>query len=115
MPDLSPVFDELRALMLTAAPGAVATLDGPGHIDLKGPATDPKTGEPAWFGMVKTGARAVSYHLPPLYHLPSLADGLSPALKKRQQGKTCFNFTKVDPVLFDELSALTRRCAKEAI
>jgi hypothetical protein len=34
---------------------------------------------------------------------------MSPALKKRMQGKACFNFTAVDEALFKELAALTRR------
>jgi hypothetical protein len=34
---------------------------------------------------------------------------MSPALKKRMQGKACFNFTEVDPALFRELKQLTER------
>jgi hypothetical protein len=30
-------------------------------------------------------------------------------LKKRMQGKACFNFTEVNPALFAELSDLTQR------
>lgn len=35
--------------------------------------------------------------------------GMSPALKKRMQGKACFNFTKRDPELFSELSHVRRQ------
>jgi hypothetical protein len=48
----------------------------------------------------------------PLYGRPELADGMSPALTKRRQGKTCFNFKRPDPILFAELEALTRRAAE---
>lgn len=34
----------------------------------------------------------------------------SPALRKRMQGKSCFNFTRVDDALFFELVDLTARC-----
>ena len=52
----------------------------------------------------------LSFHL--LSH-PELLDGLSPALKKRMQGKSCFNFTEVDPPLFKELASLTQAgCAR---
>ena len=34
-------------------------------------------------------------------------DGISPELKKRMQGKSCFNFKDVDEKLFKELAALT--------
>jgi hypothetical protein len=32
---------------------------------------------------------------------------LTPALRKRMQGKACFNFTTVDEELFEELRQLT--------
>jgi hypothetical protein len=35
--------------------------------------------------------------------------GMSPALRKRMQGKACFNFTEVDKPLMKELAELTRR------
>ncbi len=34
---------------------------------------------------------------------------ISPQLKKRMQGKSCFNFTQIDPALLDELARLTER------
>ena len=45
----------------------------------------------------------------PIYVQPSLLDDISPALKRRMQGKSCFNFAKVDEPLFAELEALTKR------
>jgi hypothetical protein len=32
---------------------------------------------------------------------------VSPALQRRKQGKACFNFTKIDEALFEELEQLT--------
>ena len=66
---------------------------------------DPST----WFGATRVGKRYVSYYLMPVYVQPSLLDDLSPALRKRMQGKSCFNFAKVDETLLAELEALTRR------
>ncbi|HTE65428.1 MAG TPA: hypothetical protein VK736_04120 [Candidatus Binatia bacterium] len=62
-----------------------------------------------WFGGVRLGKRYVSYYLMPVYVDPSLAETISPALKKHMQGKSCFNFTRVDEGLFGELAALTKR------
>ena len=112
--DPSSVFAALRAIMLLAVPPATVTRDDPAHLELAGPANAPITGALAWFGMVRIGARAVSYHLMPIYVRPALAADLSPALSKRRQGKSCFNFTTIDPGLFAELADLTRRCVKEA-
>ena len=53
----------------------------------------------------------VSFYLMPVYMYPELLNDISPQLKKRMQGKSCFNFKKVEPELFDELAELTRRGA----
>ena len=66
-----------------------------------------KNGKPLFFGSVKIGKRYVSYHLMPVYVFPELLDSLSDALRARMQGKSCFNFRKVDEPLFEELSMLT--------
>jgi hypothetical protein len=66
-------------------------------------------GRPMFFGAVISGRAYVSFHLMPLYWDPSLLVKISPALKKRMQGKSCFNFTSPDPVLFRELGKLTSK------
>jgi hypothetical protein len=43
----------------------------------------------------------------PVYVSPELAATLSPELRKRMQGKACFNFKTVDEGLLAELEALT--------
>ncbi len=58
----------------------------------------------AW---VQIGKNYVSYHLMPVYGCPKLLDGLSPKLKARMQGKSCFNFKETDEALFSELEKLT--------
>ena len=62
-----------------------------------------------WFGAVRRGKSYVSYYLMPVYADPRLLDDVSPELKKRMQGKSCFNFTREDDWLFAELNALTAR------
>lgn len=68
-----------------------------------------KYGKPIWFGSVQRGKAYVSYHLIALYAFPALLKGVSPRLRARMQGKSCFNFTKLDPPLFRELGRLTRK------
>lgn len=109
------IFDQvharLREIMLAAADGKVVTVDEPGNLVVRTADIDPATRQPGWFGTVTTKKSYVAYHLMPLYADPTLADGLSEALSKRRQGKTCFNFRKVDEPLFAELATLTRRAA----
>lgn len=65
-------------------------------------------GQAMWFGAVRTGKTCVSFHLMPLYMNPALSETISPALKKRMRGKTCFGFlTAPEPELRDELQRLT--------
>ena len=64
-------------------------------------------GRPMFFGSVKAGKAYVSVHLMPLYMCPPLNERVSPALKKRMQRKTCFNFKgNPEPELLAELSGL---------
>jgi hypothetical protein len=46
----------------------------------------------------------------PVYLKPELLASVSPELKARMQGKSCFNFTPIDPQLFQELAGLTKAC-----
>lgn len=52
----------------------------------------------------------VAFHLMPVYRDPDLLDDLNESLLKRMQGKSCFNFTKVDDALLSELADLTACC-----
>ncbi len=123
MPDLTPVHDELRRRLsryaaglresdnLTDANAAASRKEhapDDGTYVLLGAPTD-RYPDGQLFAMVRTGARYVSYHLMCVYLEPALLDGISPELRRRMQGKSCFNFTRVDDALFDELEALTAR------
>ena len=55
----------------------------------------------------RVGKSYVSLYLMPVYADPALLDGASPALLRRKQGKSCFNFTSVDEALMTELEAIT--------
>jgi hypothetical protein len=62
---------------------------------------------PMFFAGIRTGKNYVSFHLMPVYCCPEL-NRMSPALKKRMQGKACFNFKEVDEACFKELAALVK-------
>lgn len=108
---LEPVFADLRERMLRSSKGMEVAQDEPGNVVLKAPWNETGKKEPAWFGAVQLKKNYVSWHLMPLYALPALREGLSPDLEKRMQGKSCFNFKKVEPELFDALERLTCECA----
>jgi hypothetical protein len=45
----------------------------------------------------------------PVYAAPALLKGVSPSLLKRMQGKSCFNFSAIEPAHVKELRALTKK------
>lgn len=108
---LQPVFDALREIMLRASGGMNVAKDEAGNLILKTPWNEPGKKEPVWFGAVQIKKNYVSFHLMPLYALPSIGEQVSVGLSKRMQGKSCFNFKKVEPELFDTLEQLTAKCA----
>jgi hypothetical protein len=62
-------------------------------------------GKPVMFAAI-TSKSYVAFHLFPVYMFPDLLKGISPELKKRMQGKTCWNFKQSDEKLFAELGEL---------
>jgi hypothetical protein len=109
MPDdaqATALFDRLAAIFGPYRSILIVKTDEPGDLSLE---TPPSTAYPngLFFGAVKIGKRYVSFHLMPVYVHPDLLDGMSPELRKRMQGKSCFNFTRPDDALFAELERLT--------
>ncbi|MDG5487661.1 hypothetical protein NYR55_03350 [Sphingomonas sp. BGYR3] len=98
--------------MLEAAPDMVVADDTPTNFTLKTPWIEARTKQPAWFGWIAIKKSYVAYHVMPLYVLAALNDAVPPSLEKRRQGKTCFNFKKADPALFEDLRALTKLAAQ---
>ena len=105
--DLGAVFSGLRQLMAPLAGHLVTTTDTDTELSLY-TRHRMSNGKPLFFGAVKRGRNYASYHLMPVYVRPALLDGLSPTLRKRLRGKSCFNFTSVDAQALAELAALTR-------
>jgi hypothetical protein len=71
-------------------------------------------GHPLDFGSLHVGKSYVSLHLMPLHMCPELNQTISAALKKRMQGKTCFNFAEdPDPALVAELKRLAENAFKQ--
>jgi hypothetical protein len=55
-----------------------------------------------------TSKSYVAFHLFPVYMFPDLLKGISPELKKRMLGKTCWNFKKAEESLFAELGGIVK-------
>jgi hypothetical protein len=62
-----------------------------------------------YFGSAAIKKNYVSYYLMPVYVHPELMEGVSDQLRKRMQGKSCFNFKAVDEEALAELRELTAK------
>jgi hypothetical protein len=83
--------------------------DEPGRYYLGTHETRAKDGYRTPLGGVEIKKNYVSVHVMPVYIHPEMLATLSDGLRKRMQGKSCFNFRQPDTALFAELTALIDR------
>ena len=107
MKDFTAVFAELHKIMAPYAAKLDAKKDDATerYVDTR---HIQKNKKPLFFGAVQLKKAYVSFHLMPVYLKPELLASASPELKSRMQGKSCFNFSAVEPSLFKELAALIK-------
>ena len=109
--DLKHVFATLKPVLSSQASRLVVKKDAPDEYTLvtKTPSPFPQyKRQPMWFGAIKVGKAYVSYHLMPLYMNATLTSTISSDLRKRMQGKSCFNFkAEPGPAIIAELEQLT--------
>ncbi|HLE91906.1 MAG TPA: hypothetical protein VI753_12210 [Anaerolineales bacterium] len=106
--DFLPVFEHLKNILKPFEPKLTVTADTPGAYSLDGPYSE-KWRKQLFFGSAQIKKNYVSFYLMPVYMFPDLLKDISPELRKHMQGKSCFNFKKVEPELFKELVELTRK------
>jgi len=66
-------------------------------------------GKPLFFGSANIKKNYVSFYMMPVYVYPDLLDEVPDYLKKRMQGKSCFNFKELDEQTLADLRELTRK------
>jgi hypothetical protein len=103
--NFQPVFNCLRDILKPYESDLTITQDTADFYSLDGHYSQ-KFKKNLFFGSVQIKKNYVSFYLMPVYMYPEMLDTISPELKKRMQGKSCFNFKKVGEVLFEELAAL---------
>jgi hypothetical protein len=106
-PDLTAVHARLASILQSHRDDLALTTDSPTGVTLEAPGFE---GKPrGYIAGTRLGKRYVSYYLMGVYTRPELVADVSPRLRARMQGKSCFNFTKVDRDLFEELEAVTTK------
>ena len=115
--DFIDAFQALKGVLAGVATSLAVGGDSPLEYKLvtRTPSPFPQhKGHPMDFATVRIGKAYVSFHLMPLYMCPPLNEKVSPALKKRMQGKTCFNFKAVpEPELIAGLTLLTKAALEQ--
>ena len=106
--DFPVVFEHLKKILKLYAKNLTVTADTSIAYSLDGPYSE-KWKKVIFFGATQIKKNYVSFYLMPVYMFPDLLKDISPELKKHMQGKSCFNFKKVEPKLFKELEDLTRK------
>jgi len=106
--DFIIVFEQLRNILKPFEKKLTLKADATETYYLDGPYSE-KWKRELFFGSAQIKKSYVSFYLMPVYMYPDLLKGISPELKKHMQGKSCFNFKKIEPELFKELTALTKK------
>jgi hypothetical protein len=102
------IFKQLKPILSNLEEKLSVVHDQDDHYYVNTNLVEPSK-KPDFFGSVQIKKKYVSFHLMPVYYFPELLTGLSPELKKRMQGKSCFNFVEIDFTLFGELDQLTEK------
>lgn len=106
--DFLPIFEQLKRILTPYASKLTVTTDTKETYSLDGPYSE-KWKRNLFFGSAQIKKNYVSFYLMPVYMYPDLLKGITPELKKHMQGKSCFNFKKVKPDLFKELTSLAKK------
>jgi hypothetical protein len=102
------VFTRLREILVPYQGRLAVTSDEPANFELGIPPS-PADKRGMFVAAVRDGKAYASFHLMPVYAFPDLLDSVSPELRRRMRGKSCFNFSRIDEALFAELELLTAR------
>lgn len=99
-------FKALCAILKRQSKGWLVSQEGPRGMQVF--TKQEFGGKPFWLAGVRWGKSYISFLIISVYMFPDLLKNISPQLRKRMQGKSCFNFRDADPVLMRELEALSK-------
>jgi hypothetical protein len=102
------VFESLKTILKPYAKELTVKTDKPDLYYLDA-AYSEKWKKELFFASAQIKKNYVSFYLMPVYMFPDLLKNISPELRKHMQGKSCFNFKKIEKPLFEELSQLTKQ------
>ena len=102
------IFAQLRSILQQFEPYLTVKVNTDDNYYLMA-ADSPRWKAEVMFGAVQIKKGYVSYYLMPVYMYPDLLETISPKLRRRMQGKSCFNFKSQESDLWRDLTELTAR------
>ena len=106
--DFPLVFEKLKSILKPYEKSLAVKADSADIFYLDGPYSE-KWKKELFFGSAQIKKNYVSFYLMPVYMYADLLKDISSDLKRHMQGKSCFNFKKVEPELFEELEDLAKK------
>lgn len=106
--EFQTTFARLKRILKKYEKNLTVTADTPSKYYLDAGYSE-KFKKELFFGAVMINKNYVSFHLMAVYAFPDLLKAVSPALKKRMQGKSCFSFTSIDDNMLAEFASLTEK------
>ncbi|UFT98299.1 DUF1801 domain-containing protein [Radiobacillus kanasensis] len=107
--EFQKIFNSLKPILEKYEPYMNVVHNTDSHYYLDTSFIQKHNKKPVFFAAVQIKKNYVSFYLMPVYVKPELLQDISPELKKRMQGKSCFHFKKEDIALFEELANLTEK------
>lgn len=107
--DNNSLFNKLKSIFEKYEPNLSLLHNKTDNYYLNTPTTETSK-KSEFFGAVQVKKSYVAFHLMPIYYYPEMLDNISEELKKKMQGKSCFNFKDINDKLFVELKLLTENC-----
>ena len=107
-------FEKLKKVLASFDEGVEIKKDTPDYYYLN---TNKRVKDKEmFFGAVQIRKSYVAYHLYPVYTHPELLNEIPESLRKRMQGKSCFNFKKeITEEQLDAIRALTKESYKKFV
>lgn len=106
-PELVPIFEAIKKLMLPYKKGSLKMIGGDGGmlslISEKPVEIDGRKKDELWFAGILVQKGYVGFYYMPVYAAPEIKKVFKPELLKLLKGKSCFHIKKHDPVILEQI------------
>ncbi len=106
-PELVPIFENIRQMLLTYQKGSLELVGGYGGmmclVSQKPAIIYGRQRDEVWFAGILVQKGYVGFYYMPVYANPDMKKVFKPELLKCLKGKSCFHIKKNDPVIMEQI------------